>query len=170
MIHSSALGGEILIDCQSLWKIFGHNTRAALEAVTRRGATKADVLRDFNCVVGVSDVSLQLRRGEIFCIMGLSGSGKSTVLNAVAGLLRPQAGRIAVDGAVLTDTARGVFIPPHRRRLGIVRPAGRVRPDAAPVARSGAGELDRRGRDRPPHGLGRLCGSDGPRRAVRRDP
>ena len=64
----------------------------------------------------------------VTALYGPSGSGKSTVLNAVAGLLRPQAGRIAVDGAVLTDTARGVFIPPHRRRLGIVFQDGRLFP------------------------------------------
>ena len=64
----------------------------------------------------------------VTALYGPSGSGKSTVLNAVAGLLRPQAGRIAVDGAVLTDTARGVFVPPHRRRLGIVFQDGRLFP------------------------------------------
>ena len=64
----------------------------------------------------------------VTALYGPSGSGKSTVLNAVAGLLRPQAGRVAVDGAVLTDTARGVFVPPHRRRLGIVFQDGRLFP------------------------------------------
>jgi molybdate transport system ATP-binding protein len=50
------------------------------------------------------------------------------VVNAVAGLLRPQAGRIAVDGHVLLDTAQRVFLPPHRRRIGYVFQEGRLFP------------------------------------------
>ncbi|WP_134726723.1 molybdenum ABC transporter ATP-binding protein [Paracoccus luteus] len=61
-------------------------------------------------------------------LFGPSGSGKSTVLNAVAGLLRVDAGRIAVNGRVLTDTARGVQVPPHRRRLGVIFQDGRLFP------------------------------------------
>ena len=45
-------------------------------------------------------------------LFGQSGSGKTTIVNAVAGLLRPDQGRIVVAGDVLTDTARGVFLPP----------------------------------------------------------
>ena len=61
-------------------------------------------------------------------LFGPSGSGKSTVLNAVAGLLRPDHGRIVVAGEVLSDTARGVFLPPHRRRLGVIFQDGRLFP------------------------------------------
>lgn len=61
-------------------------------------------------------------------LAGPSGSGKSTVLNAVAGLLRPHSARVAVDGTVLTDTGRGVFVAPHRRRLGIIFQDGRLFP------------------------------------------
>jgi molybdate transport system ATP-binding protein len=61
-------------------------------------------------------------------LFGRSGSGKTTIVNAVAGLLRPAAGRIAVDGATLLYTARGVFLPPHRRRVGYVFQEGRLFP------------------------------------------
>lgn len=61
-------------------------------------------------------------------LFGPSGSGKSTVLNAVAGLLRPDSGRVEVGGTVLTDTARRLFVPPHRRRLGVVFQDGRLFP------------------------------------------
>lgn len=53
-------------------------------------------------------------------LFGRSGSGKTTVVNAVAGLLRPQAGRIALDGRVLFDARAGVNLPVHRRHLGYV--------------------------------------------------
>ncbi len=64
----------------------------------------------------------------VTALFGASGSGKSTVLNAVAGLLRPDEGRIAVDGQVLTDTARRIHVPPHRRRLGVIFQDGRLFP------------------------------------------
>ncbi len=53
-------------------------------------------------------------------LFGASGSGKSTVLSIVAGLLRPQAGRVALGGVALLDTAAGVDIPAERRRCGVV--------------------------------------------------
>ncbi|KUF10577.1 molybdenum ABC transporter ATP-binding protein [Pseudoponticoccus marisrubri] len=61
-------------------------------------------------------------------LFGRSGSGKTTLVNAVAGLLRPQSGRIAVDGTVLVDTARGIWRPPHRRRVGYVFQDARLFP------------------------------------------
>ena len=53
-------------------------------------------------------------------LFGPSGSGKSTVLSVAAGLLRPDAGRVALDGTVLLDTAAGVDVPAERRRCGVV--------------------------------------------------
>lgn len=73
------------------------------------------------------DVAFQAPPG-VTVLFGHSGSGKSTVLNAVAGLLRPDHARIAVDGTVLTDTDRRIFLPPHRRRLGVVFQDGRLFP------------------------------------------
>lgn len=64
----------------------------------------------------------------VTALFGRSGSGKTTVVNAVAGLLRPDAGRVAVAGEVLVDTARGVWVPPHRRRIGYVFQEGRLFP------------------------------------------
>ncbi len=59
-------------------------------------------------------------------LFGRSGSGKTTIINAVAGLMRPDTGRIAVDGRVLCD--EGVWLPPHRRRLGYVFQEARLFP------------------------------------------
>ncbi len=64
----------------------------------------------------------------ITVLFGRSGSGKSTIVNAVAGLFAPDAGRIEVDGRILFDAARGVNLPPHRRRLGYVFQEGRLFP------------------------------------------
>jgi molybdate transport system ATP-binding protein len=56
----------------------------------------------------------------VTAIVGPSGSGKTTTLHLIAGLLRPQAGRIALDGTVLVDVESRIFVPPHQRRIGVV--------------------------------------------------
>lgn len=57
---------------------------------------------------------------ETFALVGPSGAGKTSVLRAVAGLVRPERGRIALDGRVLFDAAAGIDWPPEERRVGFV--------------------------------------------------
>ena len=61
-------------------------------------------------------------------LFGRSGAGKTTLVNAIAGLFRPDRGRIALDGEALTDTALGIFVPARRRRIGYVFQEGRLFP------------------------------------------
>ncbi|MES2144167.1 MAG: molybdenum ABC transporter ATP-binding protein [Pseudomonadota bacterium] len=62
----------------------------------------------------------------VTALFGQSGAGKTTIVNAVAGLLHPDRGRISIDGVILLDTARRVAIPTHRRRIGYVFQEGRL--------------------------------------------
>jgi molybdate transport system ATP-binding protein len=64
----------------------------------------------------------------VTALFGRSGAGKTTVINAIAGLFRPASGRIALDDHVLLDTARGVMLPAHRRRIACVFQDGRLFP------------------------------------------
>jgi molybdate transport system ATP-binding protein len=64
----------------------------------------------------------------ITVLFGRSGSGKTTIVNAVAGLLRPQAGRIAIGETVLSDTGARLWLPPHKRRIGYIFQEGRLFP------------------------------------------
>lgn len=73
------------------------------------------------------DVAFDAPAG-IAVLVGRSGSGKTTLLNAVAELLRPDAGRVAAGDWVLLDTARGIRLPPCRRRLGYVFQEARLFP------------------------------------------
>ncbi len=66
--------------------------------------------------------------GRLTALFGRSGSGKTSVLNAIAGLLRPARGRIALDGEPQFDAAAGVDVPAHRRRIGYVFQDGRLLP------------------------------------------
>ena len=61
-------------------------------------------------------------------LFGHSGAGKTSVLNAIAGLLVPDAGRVEIDGHVLLDTARGIAVPIEQRRIGYVFQDGRLFP------------------------------------------
>ena len=61
-------------------------------------------------------------------LFGRSGAGKTTLVNAIAGLIRPARGRVALDGETLTDTERHVFVPAHHRRIGYVFQEGRLFP------------------------------------------
>lgn len=73
------------------------------------------------------DVAFEAPAG-LTVLFGRSGSGKTTIVNAVAGLLRPQHGLIAVDGETLFDSARGIDRPVHRRRFGYVFQESRLFP------------------------------------------
>ena len=66
--------------------------------------------------------------GGLTALFGHSGSGKTTLVNLIAGLARPDAGRIAIDGRTLVDTATRTFVPAHRRRIGYVFQDARLFP------------------------------------------
>ncbi len=78
----------------------------------------------------------------VTALFGHSGAGKTTVVNAVAGLLRPDAARIVLDGEVLVDTEAGRFLPAHRRRHRLCVPGSPAVPAserAAATCSTGAG-------------------------------
>ena len=64
--------------------------------------------------------SLRCEAGELLALVGPSGAGKTSLVRMLAGLLRPQRGRVAVGGELWCDTAQGVFVPPQRRHVGLV--------------------------------------------------
>jgi molybdate transport system ATP-binding protein len=85
-------------------------------------SAEADVLT-VDCGVTLGDFALdvQFTAGPgITVLFGPSGAGKTTILSLVAGLIRPDRGRIVLDGDVLADAAAGVFVPAHQRRIGLV--------------------------------------------------
>jgi branched-chain amino acid transport system ATP-binding protein len=84
-------------------------------------------LRDIEVAYGAAPalrgVTLEVRRGELVCVVGPNGAGKTTLINTVAGLCRARAGRLAIDGRDITSLAphrfcdEGVAIVPEGRRL-----------------------------------------------------
>ena len=79
----------------------------------------------------LGDFSLNIRFASgpgLTALFGRSGAGKTSVVNAIGGLIRPQRGRIVVGETVLLDTDRGILVPAHRRRIGYVFQEGRLFP------------------------------------------
>jgi molybdate transport system ATP-binding protein len=75
--------------------------------------------------------TLELRftsQGRLTAFFGQSGAGKTSLVNVIGGLIRPNRGRVVVDGTTLTDTAAGIFVPTYRRRIGYVFQEGRLFP------------------------------------------
>ncbi|MEA2796261.1 MAG: molybdate transport system ATP-binding protein [Bradyrhizobium sp.] len=66
--------------------------------------------------------------GRVTGLFGASGAGKTSLINMIAGLLRPDRGTIAIDTEMLDDTAERVHVPPHRRRIGYVFQDARLFP------------------------------------------
>ena len=79
--------------------------------------------------LGDVTIALRLSAGSgLTALFGPSGAGKTSVLNMVAGLLRPDSGHIRMEGDLLFDAARGIDVPPDRRRAGYVFQDGRLFP------------------------------------------
>ncbi|SDE79584.1 sulfate/molybdate ABC transporter ATP-binding protein [Pseudonocardia oroxyli] len=66
------------------------------------------------------EVAVAAEPGEVLAVLGPNGAGKSTLLGVLSGLLRPDAGHVRVGGRTVTDVEAGVFVPPHRRGVGLL--------------------------------------------------
>jgi iron(III) transport system ATP-binding protein len=71
-------------------------------------------------IAAVAGIGFAVKAGELATLLGPSGCGKTTTLRCLAGLERPDEGRITIGGHTMADAAAGVFVPPQRRNLGMV--------------------------------------------------
>src|SRR5215218_8439683 len=96
---------------------------------------------DFSRRIGERTVGLAFASDQqLTALVGPSGVGKTTVLNCIAGLLRPDRGRIAVSGRVLFDADAGIDLAPERRRAGYVFQDARLFPHMRVAANLAYGE------------------------------
>ncbi len=99
--ESGDAGSGLIIKVDSIWKVFGKNPERAL-APENISKSKAEIQSELGAVIGLHDVSFEVQRGETFVIMGLSGSGKSTMVRCLIRLIEPTAGSIVIDGNDIT--------------------------------------------------------------------
>ncbi|GAA6150223.1 glycine betaine/L-proline ABC transporter ATP-binding protein [Pseudooceanicola nitratireducens] len=109
---------EILLESINLWKIYGHNPEAFLQS--HGNAPTGDDLRTNHMVGAVRDANVQIRKGEIFVIMGLSGSGKSTLVRCLSRLIQPTGGQLIFDGEEILGKTDKQLIEIRRKRMGMV--------------------------------------------------
>ncbi|MDP6214177.1 MAG: glycine betaine/L-proline ABC transporter ATP-binding protein [Acidimicrobiales bacterium] len=105
---------ETIIVLENVYKIFGPNPRGRAFDLCSAGVEKDEVQRQTGHVVGMRDISFSVNRGEIFVVMGLSGSGKSTAIRTVNKLHDVTHGRVIVEGTDVQQL-RGAALQAFRR-------------------------------------------------------
>jgi iron(III) transport system ATP-binding protein len=91
-----------------------------LATVHLSGVSRTFLLADGATVDAVRDVDLVIRSGSLTSLVGMSGSGKSTLLRTIAGLERPDSGRVRIGDRTVHDAAAGIDVPAHLRNVGMV--------------------------------------------------
>jgi len=114
-----------MLSCRNLWKIYGANPSALLnkseKQLTREGRSALiQRIRDASHIPAACDVSFDVNVGEIFVIMGLSGSGKSTVLRCLSRLIEPTAGSVMIEEQNLLEMPARELIELRRHKMGMV--------------------------------------------------
>lgn len=110
---------EDIISIRGLTKVFGSRSQAAMRML-EEGADKQEVLERTGSVVGLKDIDLDIRKGEIFVVMGLSGSGKSTLLRCLNRLIEATEGSIIVNGIDIRKLDDKDLLNFRRTQIGMV--------------------------------------------------
>jgi glycine betaine/proline transport system ATP-binding protein len=116
---STQSSADEIIRLESVYKIFGPQPRGRALKLAKDGLTKNEVQAATDHVVGMTDVSFEVRRGETFVIMGLSGSGKSTAIRTVNKLHDITDGRVMVDGTNVQELDGG-DLQQFRQKMAMV--------------------------------------------------
>jgi glycine betaine/proline transport system ATP-binding protein len=117
---SDIVSTDIAIKIQNVWKIFGNTSKEALDAIQNKNISKQEALENFNSVIGVSNVSFDVKNGEIFCVMGLSGSGKSTLVRHINRLLEPTSGKILINNQDVMQYNKKNLQELRNKKIGMV--------------------------------------------------
>src|ERR687894_555852 len=112
-------GREEIIRVEDCSVVFGRRAKQALE-MRRSGSSKAEVERTTGATIGAYDVTFDVARGEIFVIIGLSGSGKSTILRAINRLNESTEGKVYLDGDLISEMPAKQLREVRRRKIGMV--------------------------------------------------
>ena len=102
-----------------MWKVFGAKPERALTP-EHSDKDKRAILEELGCVVALQDVNFEVQRGETFVIMGLSGSGKSTMVRCLIRLIEPTAGEISIDGEAITGMSDQGLTEFRRKKIAMV--------------------------------------------------
>ncbi|MEU7320307.1 glycine betaine/L-proline ABC transporter ATP-binding protein [Streptomyces griseoviridis] len=112
--------GAPVFSVQNLWKVFGPKADQVPADPALAALDPAGLRARTGCTAAVHDVSFDVRKGEVFVVMGLSGSGKSTLVRCLTRLIEPTAGTIAIDGEDVRAMDRTRLRELRRHRAAMV--------------------------------------------------
>jgi glycine betaine/proline transport system ATP-binding protein len=117
-MSADTTGNEVKISCRNVWQLFG---KGAEKFLAKSSATPTmDQIGAAGLIGAVRDVSFDVHQNEILMIMGLSGSGKSTMLRCITQLLKPTAGEVHFNGTDITKVSTKELNKLRRHKMGMV--------------------------------------------------
>ena len=136
---------NVKISVRNLYKIFGDQPEDMVELV-KSGVSKSDLLEQYQHVLGLHDINIEMMDGEITVIMGLSGSGKSTLIRHLNRLIEPTTGEVILDGQDVLKLPEAELLEVRRKRMSMVFQKFALFPHRT-VAENAALSLEVRGDD-----------------------
>ncbi len=110
---------ETKIKVEDLTLIFGNDKKRALR-LAKEEKSKDEILAETKCTLAVNSASFEVKKGEVFVIMGLSGSGKSTLLRCINRLINPTTGSITINDINITALDEKALLETRRKQLRMV--------------------------------------------------
>ncbi|PWC09976.1 proline/glycine betaine ABC transporter ATP-binding protein ProV [Brenneria roseae subsp. americana] len=109
----------IKLEVKNLYKVFGEHPDRAFKLIDK-GLSKDQIFEKTGLTIGVKDASLAIEEGEIFVIMGLSGSGKSTMVRLLNRLIEPTRGQVLIDGEDISQISDAALRDVRRKKISMV--------------------------------------------------
>ncbi|MGP3773818.1 quaternary amine ABC transporter ATP-binding protein [Streptomyces sp. SDT5-1] len=113
-------GSESVFAVRNLWKVFGPKADRIPGRADLADLSAAELRAETGCTAAVRDVSFDVKRGEVFVVMGLSGSGKSTLVRCLTRLIEPTSGTLEIDGEDVLGMDRSRLRALRRHRAAMV--------------------------------------------------
>ncbi len=110
---------DVIIKVENLYKLYGANKSAARKMLAK-GASKDEIAKKTGVTVAINNVSFEVKRGEIYVLIGLSGSGKSTVVRCLNMLNHPTSGKIYFEGSEIEKFSKKELIEMRRKKISMV--------------------------------------------------
>ena len=120
---TETVDGDVKLTCRHVWKVYGPDAYGFFDNRNGDVADPVGLIDRVNAsghIGAACDVSFDVHIGEIFVIMGLSGSGKSTIVRCLSRLVEPTAGEVILDGEDLLQVSKEQLIDIRRHKMGMV--------------------------------------------------
>jgi glycine betaine/proline transport system ATP-binding protein len=138
---------EVKITVKNLFKIFGPHPKKAM-GLLEQGLDKEAIFEKTETTIGVQNASFEIYTGEIFVIMGLSGSGKSTMVRMLNRLIEPTSGQVLIDDENIVSMSNDELVKMRRKKMSMVFQSFALMPHLT-VLQNAAFGLEMDGIDKP---------------------